>query len=175
MPNATAEPIPAQGLAAFAAEVQRFLRVCGCDRELAADLVQDVLLLALQKNVSLPTPAAARAWLRRAARLLLLEESRRQSRRLPAVDPVLVDAAERHFASFDESEWSDALRDCTSRLTGRASRAVEIVYRNGASRDEAGRTLGLSRDGVKTLLRRTRAALRRCLEEKLPWLISTTK
>lgn len=175
LPKLTVEPIPAHGLAAFTAEVQRFLRVCGCDADTAADLVQEALLLAVQKDVSLPGPAAARTWLRRTARLLLLEESRRQRRRLPAIDPALVDAAERHFAAVDEAEWLDALRDCTKRLAGRAAHALQVVYRDGASHGEAARTLGLSRDGLKTLLRRTRAALRRCLEEKLPWLQSTTK
>jgi RNA polymerase sigma-70 factor (ECF subfamily) len=174
MRSAPTDPPPvalgAADLAAYGREVRRFLEVCGCDAATAADLCQEVLLRALRKDVALPTPAAARAWLRRSARLLLLEEGRQRRRRVAVAEPAWLDAVERHFERLaGEDEWVDALRECTQRLTPTARTALALVYRDGCQHAAAAARLGLRRDGLKTLLRRARAALRECITRRISW------
>ena len=52
-------------------------------------------------------------------------------------------------------------------LAGKSGDALELQYRDRASRAEIGAKLELAVEGVKTLLRRGRAALRDCVERKL--------
>ena len=162
-----AAPLAAADFAAFANETQRFLRVCGADEALATDLCQEALLLAVRKRVTFPTPHAARAWLRRTARYLLLA-TRRRPERVAAVDPVWLDAVERHFDGLaSEHAWLDAVRACTERVHGRARRALQLVYGEQFTYPEAATALGLSPNGIKTLLRRVRRTLRACIERRM--------
>jgi len=48
-------------------------------------------------------------------------------------------------------------------LQGRAARAIDLAYRDGASRVEIAAALGMLPNGVKTLLARTRAWLEQCI------------
>jgi DNA-directed RNA polymerase specialized sigma24 family protein len=52
-------------------------------------------------------------------------------------------------------------------VNGRARQAIDLFYRDNRSRTEIGQTLEMTEDGVKSLLRRTREILRKCVEEKV--------
>ena len=85
------------------------------------------------------------------------------------------------FESLEEAEaawieWTgdddgdgrrDALRRCLTRLRDRARRAIDLAYRQGLSRVELAAALAMTVDGVKTLLRRSREALRTCVEREV--------
>lgn len=149
----------------------RYLRMHGASAHEADDLTQEAFVVALQKGAAALDPAATATFLRRTARFLFLR-LRRDAR--PASE--LADAVDALWharcAADDGDGLLDALRDCVAALEGRAREAIERCYGVGtdtpAARDAAAHALGLQPNGLKTLLQRTRQALRACIERRLP-------
>lgn len=150
---------------AHQAGVWRYLRFLGADEPLADDLTQETFLAVWGKPFVEHSPAATRAYLRTVARNLFLIALRKQ-RRQPALERLeMVDEVWQRLTADDDA-WLDDLRDCLETLTERARQAIDLCYRDNCSRSEIGRELQLSEDGVKSLLRRSRETLRRCIEQK---------
>lgn len=147
--------------------VWRYLRFLGADEALADDLTQETFVSIWKKPFVDHSQAATGSYLRTVARNLFLMSLRRRKRQ-PTIERI--DAADevwrRYVGDGDADEWLDALRDCVENLNGRARQAIDLCYQDGLSRAEIGRELELSEDGVKSLLRRTRELLRRCVEQK---------
>lgn len=142
--------------------VYRYLRVLGADPALADDLAQDAFVLALQKSIREQGPGTA-AWLRRTARFLLLKSSRRPN-------DASLEAAEEVWAASQqagENAYLDALARCRTALTDRARQALDLRYRDALPREDIARALAMTADGVKTVLRRARAALRACIDQRM--------
>ena len=59
--------------------------------------------------------------------------------------------------------YAEALAACLGRLGDRDRKALALRYEDRASRPEMAKALGLSPDGVKTLLRTVRQALADCI------------
>jgi RNA polymerase sigma-70 factor (ECF subfamily) len=82
-----------------------------------------------------------------------------------------LDLADEVWTSFTRDDggqgWLDALRTCVETLNGRAQQAIDLHYREDQSRAAIASTLGMTEDGVKSLLRRTRDLLRKCIESKM--------
>jgi RNA polymerase sigma-70 factor (ECF subfamily) len=80
-------------------------------------------------------------------------------------------AAEDVWAAANEDGESsvllDALAACYQSLAGRMRDAADRFYAGGQSRQEIAAALGATIDGVKSLLRRTRATLRECIERRM--------
>jgi len=138
--------------------VRRYLRVLGADAAAADDLAQDVFVLALQKRV-VDRGGRTLAWLRRAARLRFLEV--RRERRGVAIDEAELVWQEQER---DGDARRQALRQCLQLLTERSQQAVRLAYGERRSWQQIAAALGIRASGVKTLLRRCRAALRECIE-----------
>lgn len=143
-------------------DVWCYLRVLGCSAAQADDLVQEAFLSLLRGPFEFVNDAATRAWLRQAARRLFLMSVRRDE---------LLDRerlAERYEQLSPEGEYLEALRECLDGLAdGRARRAVELRFRAGASSAEAAVALGITEDHVNTLVHRTKAILRDCVERRI--------
>ena len=74
----------------------------------------------------------------------------------------------RQFAREDDGEsWLVALRHCMSEATPRVRMALDRFYADGCSRTDLAREIGMSEDGVKSLLRRARETLRDCIEKRI--------
>ncbi|MGE3173965.1 MAG: RNA polymerase sigma factor [Planctomycetota bacterium] len=150
---------------AHQAEVWRYLRYLGASPEQADDLTQETLLQLLRGKCRDRGTAARAAWLRTVARNFF----RRSLRRPP--DGMELAAAEAAFVQFARDDGGEghlaALRQCLDELDGRARAAVRLQYEERRSRDDLGRELGLSPDGVKSLMRRVRTALRACVERRI--------
>ncbi len=146
-------------------EVWRYLRYLGASAELADDLVQEAFLQLLRAPFEERTPAATAGWLRTVARNQYI-----RSFRVPPFQPAELDAIEAGWTGFagedGGQETLERLRACLERLDGRAREAVRLHYEERRSRRGVGRRLGIGEDGVKSLLRRTRALLRDCVERK---------
>lgn len=145
----------------------RYLRFLGADESLADDLTQETFVSVWKKPFVERSSAATASYLRTVARNLFLMSLRRRKRqpmieRLDAADEVW----RRYVGEGNGDEWLEALRECLESLNGRARQAIDLCYHDGLSRVEIGRELELSEDGVKSLLRRTRESLRRCVEQK---------
>lgn len=145
------------------AEVWRYLRFLGASAELADDLTQEAFLQLLRAPFEERSPAATAAWLRTVARNLFVKAFRRPPFQLAELDAI--EAVWTGFARDDGGHESlERLRECLQRLDGRAREAVRLCYEERRSRREIGRRLGIGEQGVKSLLRRTRAVLRACVE-----------
>jgi RNA polymerase sigma-70 factor (ECF subfamily) len=148
--------------------LRRYLRLLGCDGATADDLAQDALVALLGGRFEERSPSATASWLRIKARWLWLDSLRRRARRR---EVRLADAADRVWAEVapdgDGRAYLRALDRCLEDLAPRARRAIELRYSEGRSRDEMADLLGLAPNGVKTLLQRVRARLRRCVEERI--------
>lgn len=151
------------------AGVWRYLRYLGADPPEADDLTQETFLALARSGFVEQTTAQTNVYLRTTARRQLLMLRRTQRRRINTVD---LDAADAVWgqAFEDANPWEDhleAARGCVEKLDGRAKRAIDLAYRQGEGREAMAEKLAMKPDGVKTLLRRTRAKLRECIEKTL--------
>jgi len=152
------------------AEVWRYLRYLGAGPELADDLTQETFLQLLRAPYQDQGRAARSAWLRTVARNFYLKSLRRPtaSADLMQAELEVADAAWAGFAREDGGqEHLAALRQCLDELDGRARQAVHLQYEERRSRESLAAALGLSPDGVKSLMRRVRTALRACVERRI--------
>jgi len=146
----------------------RYLRFLGCDAALAEDLVQDTFLAVWDKPFEDRGPQATSAYLRRAAKNAFLMAVRRKRARPAFVSLRDADGVWRDACGDDDgAAYRAALADCVERLNARQRQGVELFYAQRSSRDGIAAALGMTPDGVKTLLRRTREALRACVERSV--------
>jgi RNA polymerase sigma-70 factor (ECF subfamily) len=147
--------------------VWRYLRLLGADPHEADDLMQDTFVRVAEgcrRGELLQSPAA---FLRGVARNLLLTARRRTRTSSPAGE--WADAVDRLIEQQPgalDDDRIEALRTCITRLQGRMRQAVEWHHKEGVSCEEAAARLGLGLDGIKSLLRRARKALRECIEQR---------
>lgn len=145
------------------AEVWRYLRYLGASAELADDLTQDTFLQLLRAPFAPRSDQATSSWLRTVARNFYVKSFRR-----PPFAEAELDAIESEWDRYAADDGGDdtlvRLRECLDGLGGRAREAVRWHYEERRSRADIAERLGLGNDGVKSLLRRARAALRTCVE-----------
>ena len=149
------------------ADVWRYLRYLGAEASDADDLTQETFLALSRSKFEQRTPGETAAYLRTVARNQLLMFRRFQGRQ---IDTIQLEAAEQVWAEAVNETGMDALlsllADCQKTLEGRARQAVDLFYRARQGRTEIAATLQIKPEGVKTLLRRTRQALRDCIRRK---------
>ncbi len=146
----------------------RYVRYLGADESEADDLVQETFLAVFRNRFDVRSDGQTVVYLRKVARNQLLMLRRKQRSRAATVE---LDAAEEVWAKLagnnGQDELLDALEDCLANAVNpQQRRALDLYYHDRASRAEIGQTLDLAVEGVKTLLRRARAALRDCLQRK---------
>ncbi|MFK7743333.1 MAG: RNA polymerase sigma factor [Planctomycetota bacterium] len=145
------------------AEVWRYLRYLGASAELADDLTQDTFVQLLQAPFAERSREATTAWLRTVARNFYVKSFRRPP--FAEADLDALEAGWSEYAADDGGERTlQQLRRCLEELGGRARDAVRLHYEERRSRAVIAEHLGVGLDGVKSLLRRARAALRQCVE-----------
>jgi len=147
--------------------VWRYLRFLGCPPELAEDLTQETFLTLLQWAPEERGDAALAAWLRTTARNLFRMQARRPRKGVElAAETELEEAWLRHAGEDPDRAGDDylvALHSCLQRLEDRERTALVLRYSESASRQEVASTLGIAVEGAKTLLRRAKDKLRKCV------------
>jgi RNA polymerase sigma-70 factor (ECF subfamily) len=151
------------------AGVWRYVRFLGAERAEADDITQETFLAIARAAFIERDERQTAGYVRVVARNQLLALRRRQRREVGTVE---LEAAESVWAAAAGPDGSlaaylDALRDCVAGLEGRSRQVIDLHYRDGAGREAIAAALDMKPDGVKTLLRRTRQALRECIERKL--------
>ncbi len=144
----------------------RYLRVLGADAATADDLVQDAFVVALRRpDFDASVRGAAFVFLRTTARHLWLKSLRRR------VDEREIDEADRVWdARCGDGAGDDyvtALRACVAELPERSRALLEATYGERRGRAASAVALGLTADGIKSALRRLRAALHDCITRRL--------
>jgi RNA polymerase sigma-70 factor (ECF subfamily) len=172
MPNASTQADEID-LAALVRQHQaglwRYMRFLGADRSEADDLTQETFLAFTRADFVERDERQTAGYLRVVARNQLLALRRKQNREVGTVELEGADSVWAAAAGPDGnlSAYLDALRDCLAAVEGRARQAIDLQYREQASRETIASRLGMQPDGVKTLLRRTRQVLRECVERKI--------
>lgn len=150
------------------AGIWRYLRFLGCHDEQAEDLTQETFLAVLEKPFEDSGETATAAYLRTVARNLFLKSIRKSKRRPSEQELDLADSVWAEMARNNGGgDYVDALEDCLQSLNGRGREVIDLRYRDNRSRADMAEALGLSKEGVKTLLRRTKELLRDCVERKI--------
>lgn len=150
------------------ADVWRYLRYLGATAADADDLTQETFLAVARSNFEEHSVRQTAAYLRTVARNQLLMARRREGRE---ISTVTLSAAEQVWSTavdgIGTSQFLAALSDCLAQLKGRARAAIDGFYRQHRSREELASQLDMKPEGVKTLLRRTRDVLRKCIEKRV--------
>ncbi len=154
------------------AMVYRYVRYLGAGAVEAEDVVQETFLAAFgnRKQPDADDHRGMSAWLRAIARNKFLQFCRRERREV--VDSDFVEQAEavwtRDFlADGDGFGYAEALRECLDTVPENQRQALDLRYRERESRQRMAELLRLTEDGVKSLLRRVRAALGKCIQRRL--------
>jgi RNA polymerase sigma-70 factor (ECF subfamily) len=140
----------------------------GCEPSLADDLTQETFLAVLQHPFENYGPAATAGYLRRVAYNLLVSTQRRAGKVTAVEDVEQFDREWESWAGNDEGEAKlEALQECLLELTDRARMALDMRFRDRASREEIAAALGITGHGAKNLMQRAKMQLRQCIERKL--------
>lgn len=148
--------------------VWRYLRYIGAGNAEADDLTQETFLTVWKQPFQQYDEKATASYLRQVAKNKFLMLLRAQKRR-PEVNDL--DAATQLFSDFARDDSGDAhmlaLTGCIEALKGKAKQVVQVYYYEGHSRASAATEMKVTEEGIKTLLRRVKDALRECVERKL--------
>jgi RNA polymerase sigma-70 factor, ECF subfamily len=147
------------------ADIWRFLRLLGCDAALADDLTQETFLYVYRNPINEISRDATAAYLRKAARNLLLNR-RRKHRREHLLDFEAAEAAWLALTPRTGDERLESLQHCLEQLSERARSAIDLKYAQSRSEAEVAKAMATSMDAVKSLLKRARQQLRECVERQ---------
>ncbi|MGE3175184.1 MAG: RNA polymerase sigma factor [Planctomycetota bacterium] len=161
------QPERAADLAALAQRhreaVWRWLRVLGADAALADDLTQETFVVVLGRDgFEARDPVAALHFLRATARNLYLRSRRRRTTQHEVEAAAAV--WDERCGDGDGGDRLARLRQCVDALPSRSRDLLTAAYAEGCGRRVLAQRFGLGGDGVKSALRRLRAALQRCIE-----------
>lgn len=138
------------------------------DPYLAEDVLQEVSMLALEKQDQIKDEQMLLPWLRVAARFKSLKAIERQGRRPVLMDSQLLDVMEPHWQAVDRlstQETHKAMHDCVAKLAPNAQKLVELRYGAGLSVRDIGEKLGRKTDTLYKTFARIHAALARCIKQ----------
>ncbi len=147
------------------------LRICG-DRELAREALQESYV-NIWKNASRYDPdiAAPISWMVAIARNRSIDIRRSQAERVSAggqpIDEALFQSGANPLEEVELSEEFRALMLCLGELPEDRREMVLLAYYAGWSREELARKYSRPVATVKTVLRRSLALLKGCLDERL--------
>ena len=147
--------------------IWRYLRFLGADPSTADDLTQDTFLKVLRSPPQDRGSSALARWLRRTA-LNLFRSSNRRARAGFSLEEAEVELIWQQYSTTTQGdEYVDALERCLQELPEQQRMAIELRYRENASRAEIATALRVTPEGAKTALRRSRARLHRCIEARM--------
>jgi len=155
------------------AGVYRFLRFLGADEHLAEDLTQEAFLVACRRDLGRAEDVDdVGKYLRGIARNLFLAHCRKNRTSPVVINSELAEQAQGVFETTflrhgDGDDYIEALQQCLGQLPPRQRQMLDMQYAQKKSREELAAAAGMSCDGIKSLMRRLRAALARCVNGRL--------
>lgn len=152
-----------------------YLRSAVFDRQAGEDIYQETLVVAWRRLADYDRDRPFGAWLRGIAGKLVLAYIRKHGRRSVALcDDAALEALAEKFGESEEASpantWDerfDALNDCIGRLADQDREIVHQHYQKDHDCKSISGHVGLSVEAVKKRLQRARAALMRCIEDKI--------
>ena len=153
--------------------IYRYLRYLGAGVA-GEDLTQETFLAAFKSPLppDIANVPLRLAWLRGISRNLLLAHFRRQRNHPVHINNEYLQRAEDVWAwrfrkADSESDYAEALRKCLAELSDNDRLMLKLRYAEGKSRQEMARLGKMSEDGVKSMMRRVRDRLGRCVRRRL--------
>lgn len=147
------------------AGVWRFLRALGAESNLADDLTQETFLALYRSPFEQRSRGQTIGWLRVVAKNLFLKSRRNAGRQVVTAELEHLEGEWNKLAGEEDgAELADALRECLKQLDDKPRQALDLQYKESKQRVEIAEAMGMTDDGIKTLLRRTKARLRKCME-----------
>ncbi len=139
------------------------------DPSVAKDILQETNLTLWRKAEHFEEGTNFTAWACRTAYYHVLNHRRRQSREQLVFDEDVLDyLAERQESRGETTDLRlEALRICIGRLPSSQRELVERRYRPGASVRDIAEKDGKTEGAISQALFRIRAALQKCVEQKL--------
>ena len=139
------------------------------EQSAAQDVLQNTSLALLRKFVEYDESRSFVGWALGVAKYEVLGHRRDVARNRMICDSEFLDLYTQHWADaaprINDEELS--LRHCVGELSGRAKSIVELRYAKGKTSDAIADKLNLTAANVRTTLKRTREALRRCVERQM--------
>jgi RNA polymerase sigma-70 factor (ECF subfamily) len=149
---------------AYRAELIRFVARRVRTREMAEDIVHDVLTRAHEKREQLESPGHLRSWLFRITRNAVIDHYRARKEIEPLPEDLTDEAAAE--GRSPERELARCLTPLVDALPSPYRRVVELTEIEGRTQKEVAGELGLSVSGAKSRIQRARRmledALRAC-------------
>jgi RNA polymerase sigma-70 factor (ECF subfamily) len=155
------DPCPREALVPHLPDLERWCRRRTGDPEVAADVTQEVALIALLKLPRLRDPLRIRPWLFRIAQRKLVDELRRRSAVLPLTIDIAAPEPPPSLEELRNCPRRRQVREAVRRLPLFLRRPVRLHYYQGRSLREVARRLETSVNGIKSRLYRARHILRR--------------
>lgn len=154
------------------AGLRAYIRALGAQDAWVDDLAQETFLVAYRRIEHFRTGADFGCWLRGVARNLVLNERRKTARRSrllhESILDVLMDAENSEaLPPASAGQVIEAMTDCVAQLPLRSREILQRRYAGSADAPTLARAFQLSSAAVRQTLVRTRAAVRRCIEDKL--------
>lgn len=138
------------------------------DPHVAEDVLQEVSMLALEKQDQIKDAQVLLPWLRVAARYRSLKAIEKTGRRPVLMDSQLLDLMEPHWQAADRlsaQETNKALQQCVEKLAPRAQRLIELRYGVGMAVREIAKQLNQKTDTLYKTFTRIHASLERCMRK----------
>jgi len=157
----------------YQAELYRYVRYLGADTMAAEEIIQDVFLTVYNTTEvpDIEDEQQCGAWLRRITRNIFLNYCRSQRRRRSheILDPAILAEAERfwitEFMPHDKGfDYIEALRKCIEKLPRKNKELILAFYGKAIPVSALAKCYGMTKNGLKSRLRRIRAVLAKCVQ-----------
>lgn len=139
------------------------------DRSAARDIVQNTSLALLRKFSEYDESRPFVAWAIGVAKFEILGRKRDLARNRMVCD---TDFLEQYTQAWVQvapaiSDEETALRDCFGELNGRSKTIIKLRYADEKTSATIAEELGITSANVRTILKRTRGVLKRCVKKQL--------
>lgn len=138
------------------------------DTHVAEDVLQEVSMLAIEKQEQIQDEQILLPWLRVAARFRSLKAIEKRGKRPALMDSQMLDLLEPHWQAVDPlimQETNRALEDCVNKLAPQSKKLIELRYGAGLGVRDIGQQLGRKTDTLYKHFTRIHAALHRCMRK----------
>ncbi|MEM7785599.1 MAG: sigma-70 family RNA polymerase sigma factor [Planctomycetota bacterium] len=145
------------------------------DQSAVRDIVQNTSLALVRKYSEYDESRPFLPWALGIAKFEVLGRKRDLARNRMICDTEFVEQYTRVWAEVAPSisEESTALQHCVTKLNGRSRTIIKLRYTEGKTSEKIANELDLSSANVRAILKRTRDALRRCIEKRIRLLGGT--
>lgn len=145
------------------------------DQSTVRDVVQETSLTLLRKFSEYDNSRPFLPWALGVAKFEVLSQKRDWARNRIFSDTEFLEQYTQAWAKVapEISDEATALRHCVAELKGRSRTIVKLRYAEGQNSESIANSLNLTASNVRAILKRTRDALKRCIEKQIEMLGGT--